>query len=403
MRILKLMHIPYPWDVRAEKILWGLAGDRHTVALVSLPGLNGDGGSLERSHEHYPVEMSGRGGVDILTRFPVPWSSKWMEAVNRAISRGRPDVILARDLVVWPLSYRIGSRFRIPVVYDMAEHYPEMLEHRFQHGLGSWKDRILRNPSFWKAVERFCLERSDAILTVCDASRDYLVRERGIPADKVFLVRNTPVPGYLDAIPNQRTGSGPIRIAYLGFLDPSRDLDLLIQRWSDIESVLGTCEFLIAGEGISESRLRGVVRESPCSDRIRFLGKVPYLEGLRILASADIGVIPLRATSHTMKTVPNKIFEYMMVELPVLASDLPPMVSILKETGAGLSYRTGDPENLLEQIAKLKDPGVRRAMGAKGREAVCRKYNFKEDARQLEGILQHVADRSRPPVVPGKV
>jgi glycosyltransferase involved in cell wall biosynthesis len=403
VRILKFMHIPYPWDVRAEKILRGLARNGDEVALVSPPGLNGDGASIEFPNEHYPVGISGREGTDILTRFPVPWSSIWMDAANTAISGGRPDVILARDLVVWPLSYRIGSRLRIPVVYDMAEHYPEMLEHRFRHGLGAWKDRILRNPSFWRAVERFCLERSDAILTVCEASREYLVRERGVPAGKVYLVRNTPDPGYLDAIPNQRTGIGPIRIAYLGFLDPSRDLELLIRRWPDIEGELGTCEFLIAGGGISESRLRGIARESRCSDRIRFLGEVPYLEGLRILASADIGVIPLRATSHTLKTVPNKIFEYMMLELPVLASDLPPMVSILEETGAGLSYRTDDPADLVEKIGRLKDPGVRKGMGAKGRAAVLGKYNFTEDATQLTGILQRVAEHAHSPVGPGRM
>ena len=56
---------------------------------------------------------------------------------------------------------------------------------------------------------------------------------------------------------------------------------------------------------------------------------------------------------HINATLANKLFEYMALALPVIVSDVPPMLRVLAETGCGLSFRSGDAADLARTIERL--------------------------------------------------
>jgi glycosyltransferase involved in cell wall biosynthesis len=78
----------------------------------------------------------------------------------------------------------------------------------------------------------------------------------------------------------------------------------------------------------------------------------------------------------------------MALGLPVLASDARPMLRVLQETRAGVTFRAGDAADFARGAASLlDDPARRRAMAECGRKAAAETYNWDRDAdRLLEAV-----------------
>ena len=99
---------------------------------------------------------------------------------------------------------------------------------------------------------------------------------------------------------------------------------------------------------------------------------------------ASIGLLPFHACEHINATLANKLFEYMALGLPVVASDVPPMVRILEENRAGITFRSGDGADLANKIEMLaQDREARDLCGQAGRKASNERYNWTIDGARL--------------------
>jgi glycosyltransferase involved in cell wall biosynthesis len=122
---------------------------------------------------------------------------------------------------------------------------------------------------------------------------------------------------------------------------------------------------------------------------VTFAGHLPSRDDVRAaVRDADIGLIPHRANEAWNTTIPNKLFDYMAAELPVITSDAVPFARIVQETGAGVVFKSRDPESLAAAIRTLFDGGLRRAYGAAGLAAVQSRYNWEYDSRALLDALR---------------
>ena len=95
--------------------------------------------------------------------------------------------------------------------------------------------------------------------------------------------------------------------------------------------------------------------------------------------------MPIQPTTLNHRlTTPNKLFEAMAAGVPVLASDLPGMSTIVRETGCG---RLVDPARTDQIAAALRDmlehPADRAAMGSRALDAVRDRYNWPSQAANL--------------------
>ncbi len=157
---------------------------------------------------------------------------------------------------------------------------------------------------------------------------------------EVTLIRN--VPPYREVPKNdrlrQQLGLSPaIRIAlYQGNMQPDRQLDKLIRAASYLERDI---VIVIMGRsiGAAQSQLEALIAVEGVADRVKILPPVPYTELLDWTGSADIGLI-VYAPDYSLNTrmsLPNKIFEYLMAGLPVLASPLDSVVEIISTYEVG--------------------------------------------------------------------
>ena len=113
-------------------------------------------------------------------------------------------------------------------------------------------------------------------------------------------------------------------------------------------------------------------------------GYMPPAEGWRIVAACHIGLAVLMPTPNYLESYPTKLFEYMALGLPVIASDFPLYREVVEGNRCGVCVPPHNPEALASSIRWLLDnPDEAQAMGQRGRAAVCGRYRWDVEAEKL--------------------
>jgi glycosyltransferase involved in cell wall biosynthesis len=118
---------------------------------------------------------------------------------------------------------------------------------------------------------------------------------------------------------------------------------------------------------------------------ITLTGYLPYREMYETLRAGCIGLLVFQPDYYNAYIgLPNKLFDYMLCGLPVVASDFPEIRKVVGEAGCGVLVDPTDPDAIAEAIIYLLEhPDEARKMGENGRRAVEERYNWGE----MEGRL----------------
>ena len=394
MRIVYLWDADYPWDVRTEKVCRALAGAGHEVHVVArnrarrplrerLPE-----GTV---HRMPPWRWAGR--LDAVLGFPLFFSPRWIAHLSRTLRAVRPHARVARDLPLCPLAIALGRARGVPVVFDMAEDYPARLRDLRDAGVRKRWDFLVRSPAAAAVLERWCLARVDRVLTVVRESAERVVA-MGVPPERVAVVSNTPPLARLGALSSHppKPAGAPLELVYLGLMEAPRGIAEVVRAVALLRERGVAARARLIGGGRELERFRALAAELGLGPPwVELEGYVPYAEALERVARADAGVVPHHATDGWNTTIPNKLFDFMAAALPVVTSDAAPAARIVRETGAGVVFRSGDAESLAAAVASLGDPEARRRMGEAGRAAVRATYHWERDAEVLLAAVASAA------------
>lgn len=394
MAICKVWDADYPWDVRVEKVCRSLAreGQVHLVSRNT---------NRRPTYEHHdgvhihrlPVLPWLPQRLNAALGFPAFFNPVWIRAIGRTVLRSRSRVLLVRDLPLAPTALLVGRALGIPVVMDMAENYPAMIQDVWDSGRARFGDRLVRNPRVIRMVERIVVRLVDHVLVVVDESRERLAG-MGVSASRMSVVMNTPTLDRGDADASERSvrTSGPdeLVVVYLGVLEVPRGLHTAIQAMGEVRRRLPRARLVIIGSGRDGDYLRQEARRAGVTDCVEFLGWRDYRDAITYIARCDIGLVPHHATNSWQTTIPNKLFDYMSLGKAVIASSARPTARILTEERCGLVFQDRDAGSLAEAIVAMGDPTLREACGRRGRDAVKRRYNWEVDEGHLLGAVRQV-------------
>ncbi len=299
------------------------------------------------------------------------YPSFWRRA-TQALKTVAPTAVHGHDLdALWPAA-RVAQQLRAPLVYDSHELWTE-------------QSSLLGRPhvrAFWRLLERRLIRTADHTITVSQPIADELQRRYRLRA--VGVIRNLP--------PYRAPLAGdPLRPA-LG-LAPSRPV-VLYQGGFLTENGLaeviaaapgfGDAALVLLGDGPDEDRLRRLVAQAGLEQRVLFHPRVPFAALHAYTCAADVGLCLIKGTCRSFAySLPNKLFEYLMAGLPVLASDLPEMGRVVTEAQVGLVVDPLDPQQVAHGVrALLADPG-QRARWRLAALAAARRFCWEEEAHQL--------------------
>ncbi len=396
MRICKVWDADYPWDVRVEKVARSLTEAGHEVHIVArnrqrrLPYEQ-----LAEAHVHRlkPWSLLGE-RLDAMAMFPAFFNPRWIAAIMRTARATAAEMMMVRDLPLAPTAIWVARLLNIPVVLDMAENYPAMMRSLWDVGVHRTTDVLVRNPSAVAAVERWVLDRVDHTLVVVEESRDR-IHALGVRPERITVVGNTPPISRLQELtPRLHTNGEQLELIYLGLLEAPRGIGVLVDALARARRTGLRARLTILGEGRERRNFEERAHALGLDENaVRFLGRVPYPDAVRLLQTADVGVVPHAANESWNTTIPNKLFDYMAGGLAVLTSDARPAARVVRENAAGVVFHDSDVADCAAAIGRLADPEFRALCGASGRRAVAERFNWELDAARMRTALNSVSKK----------
>jgi glycosyltransferase involved in cell wall biosynthesis len=258
------------------------------------------------------------------------------------------------------------------VIYDVHEDYSLSLLSR--EWIPSWLRRMVAQMvacGEWLGVKFF-----DGVV----AATPHIAKR--FPTIKTITVQNFPFfeqSTKNPIIPYQHKGK---IVAYVGVVSELRGAKEMVEAMALLPKCLDA-RLKIAGI-FSPVGLENEAKKSPGWNRVDFLGWQVHEDAMAMLREARVGLILFHAVPNHTKAQPNKLFEYMSVGIPIIASDFPLWRGIIEKIGCGILVNPLDPEAIAKTIQWLiEHPTEAEEMGKEGQEAIRRYYNWDAEAKNL--------------------
>ena len=293
-----------------------------------------------------------------------------------------PDFLMLAALV----PKLLGSK----VVFDVHDLSSDMFTMRFADRPGG---RLIEH--VLRAVETSAARAADLVVTVHRPYQRELVA-RGVPPEKVHVVMNSLDERLPHAAP-AANGRGDIVVVYHGTLTPHYGVHVLVEAVAHAARHVPRLCLEIYGHGDALPYLKQRAADLGISSRVTFAGAMSHTEVLSRVSCASIGVVPNLPTRLNRFALSSKLFEYIVLGIPVVSSDLPTIREHFPD-GELLFFRAGDPGALADAlIAVAEDPE-----GAASRATVARRrylsdYAWSPNAERYASLLGTLArSRARP-------
>ena len=339
-----------------------------------------------RIHRHIPDST---GFVNRIRNLPVPINIGWTSWLSRQFRCHAVDVIIARDLRLTLPAIRAAHLNDIKLILDIAEHYPGMMEIVRKTGFAM---RIFRDPRLIAWLEAISARKADAVWTVCEENAERLARHNPhIEVINNYPIANKVVSGEICRHRTYQSAGEPVRIVSFGLINEIRGLDLAIDAFAILSRVLPNIRLVIFGDGPTRTALEGQARALGLADRVEFRGFIPFERRYAAMGEGDIGIIFHRACALTQHTLPNKLFDYMSVGLPVVSTPLRPVSRILEREQCGIILNE-NPADAAESLRIIiLNQAQRRIMGERGRRAAAERYLWEQEEEKFERCLYELA------------
>lgn len=319
-----------------------------------------------------------------------------------SVAYTRPFADASRSFVPTHASF-IYQRYSLNnysgVVVAMERGIPFVLEY---NGSEVWINRNWAQPLIHErlsiAIEDLNLAAADIIVVVSRPMRDELVA-RGVSADKILVNPNGVDP---DAYSPVVDGSG-VRarygmedetvIGFIGTFGAWHGAEVLADAFGRLlharPELRPRLRLMLVGDGMRMPEVRAAIARHDVEDRCVLTGLVPQAEGPSYLAACDILVSPHvpNPDGTPFFGSPTKLFEYMAMGRPIVASALDQIAEVLDPSTAVLT-RPGDTDDLVRGLLEIIDDPARGAWrGQAARRAALERHTWRDHTRRIIDAL----------------
>jgi len=389
--ICVVRHAYYPQDVRVRKEVHALLEAGYAVDIVCLMS---EGQQKRENVEGAKVYRLGtehqRGSLLLYIIEYAAGFVKMFSLVTYLFLRHRYQCIQVNTLPDALVFVTIIPRmFGTKVLLDMHEPAPELFVAKVGPNRFRWAVRWIT------LIEQLSIKYANAALAVNDTIRQRYI-ERGADGIKIYVVRNVPEKD-IDTIGLSSSSDGRFTLLLHGLIAERYGHEMTIRTIAMIRNKISEIQLIIAGSGENEQRIRDVTRELNCQDIVNFTGWLTPEQIQKLIALADVGLVPLLPSPFAELCQPNKLLELVSGKRPVIASRLKAIEESFDDSSI-MFYEPGNENDLARCIIELyEDPEKRRLLAEnayKRFETISWTQNRKtylNVIEQLTGISGHLA------------
>ena len=284
------------------------------------------------------------------------------------------DVYHLHDPELIPYGIKLKKQGK-KVIFDSHENTLEYMDTK------KWIPKFLRKPiaKWYRKYATKAFKKFDALVSVttfiCDSLKNI--------NPNTYMVTNYPILREVKDIKKDKN-----TICFTGFLDKQWNLDKVVSNLHRTK----VDRFVICGKS---SDYFEKVKLSPNYSYVDYRGLVSAEESIQIQNESTIGIALMEYNKNiggnTGTLGVTKLFEYMMMGLPVVCSDSLEWKKIIDKHKCGICVNPNNDDEIVDAINYLlNNPKEAKKMGQNGRLAVESEYNWKTQETALYDLYKNV-------------
>jgi glycosyltransferase involved in cell wall biosynthesis len=232
----------------------------------------------------------------------------------------------------------------------------------------TWYDNDLLVTLYGK-LDRFVLRNFARVVAVSDEVRQRLLQS-GTPPERIRIVRNgidlRPFDG---AAPSIRDDSATLLVGLIGRLAWEKGVNVFLLASADVLTKFPAARFVVVGEGPDRDKLEQSIVQLNIGRQVKMLGRRDDMPA--VFASLDIMV-----SSSRQEGLPIAILEGMASSLPLVATSVGEVPTVVQDGVTGLIVPPDNVERLSAAIVQLlTDGAMRKRFGTAGRKLIEDEYS----------------------------
>ena len=278
----------------------------------------------------------------------------------------KKDLLFSNDLDTLVPNYLISKIQKKKLIFDSHELFSEIPE----------LENRKRVKKIWLAIEQKIIPKLKNIITVSDSIKEHYQSLYGV---NVSVVRNIPENKKVIQTPFDFDTHGKKIILYQGSVNVGRGLELMIDTMPLLEEYL----LIVIGDGDVLMALKEKVSNQSLENQVKFLGKKTPEELKKLTPNATIGMSLEEDLGLNYRyALPNKLFDYIHANVPVIVSDLPEMSKLVSQYKIGEILLKRTPEELAEKIKTVIANDYQEQLKIAGK-----KLNWSKEKEKIKAIF----------------
>lgn len=274
--------------------------------------------------------------------------------------RSPPDVVYCyRNVIVPGLLFKTVSGATL--VFDLrVDPYSQPKEFNQPSLITDLTAEVLRK------AHQIGLSRADVIFTLSEPLRDRIRDSFHLPETPIHII---PLAVDTDTFTPSTATNSEFRIVYVGSMAPVRNLEIVIEAIGNLDPDVRAQTRLDLFGPISEEYRETLESTADASQvSLTFHGTIDHASVPRLVGECDIAVSPLPALHSFEVSSPAKVYEYLALGLPIVATDITAHTSILEHETDALLVPPGDVDQMSQAIQRLHDsPSLAEELSGNGR------------------------------------
>jgi glycosyltransferase involved in cell wall biosynthesis len=234
----------------------------------------------------------------------------------------------------------------------------------------TWYDNDLLVTLYGKA-DRLVLRRFARVVAVSAEVKQRLL-DSGVLNDKIRIVRNgIDLRPFAEARPSLRAefDDNTLLVGLIGRLASEKGVDVFLSAVARVAVEFPGAKFVVVGEGPDGEKLERLIDELKIRDSVWMLGRRDDMAS--VYASLDLMV-----SSSRQEGLPMAILEGMASGLPLVATAVGEVPTVVRDGVTGLVVPADDVERLAGAMVQLlRDVEKRKQFGAAGRKLIADEYS----------------------------
>ncbi len=296
----------------------------------------------------------------------------------RLVRRERPHILHAHGYATSNFGRVIGALTGVPTIIHEHAAFPHV-------------------PFYQRPIDRLLAGRTDLAIAVSASTKDFMIRNRFLPADRIRVVFNgapleefkMPPAGRVQAERERLGLRGDERVVgTVGRLDGQKGMTYFLQAAALVLRLRSDVRFVVGGEGPLLEQYRQEARALGIADRTVFAGfceDVPALQSL----------LDVQVFASLWEGTPLTVFEAMSMSRPIVSTTVDGLGEVLRQRENALLVPPRDANGLAGAVLELLERPDLAADLARQAEVDGRRFDVRRTVSDLEGIYQELAGERR--------